>query len=84
MLHPLEIFDTQTLRLMSGAIEAAVQTMRLTGVETDDTGRLAMARRVMTAAAQGDGTALTLTEAALSAPSEPSVIIMPAAHRSSA
>jgi hypothetical protein len=84
MLHPLEIFDTRALRLMAGAIDAAVQTMRLTGAETDDTGRLAMARRVMAAASEGDVSALTLTEAALSMPVDAPITIMPIAHRSSA
>ncbi len=84
MLHPLEIFDTQALRLMAGAIDAAVQTMRLTGVETDGSGRLAMARRIMAAASEGEASALTLTEAALNRPAEASITIMPIAHRSSA
>lgn len=51
---------------MASAIEAAVQTMRLTGAETDGADRLAMARGVMAAASRGDCSALALTEATLS------------------
>lgn len=78
--HPLEIFDTEALQLMDGAVSAAIETMRLTGVETDNAGRLAMARSVMAAAVRGDATALTLTEAALS---ERLGRRLPVAHRSS-
>ncbi len=66
MRPPREIFDTEGLQLMTSAVEAATQTMRLTGLETDEAGRLAMARRVVAAACGGDHTALALTEAALS------------------
>jgi predicted transcriptional regulator len=66
MRHPLEIFDTDALRLMASAIEAAVQTMRLTGAEPDNTGRLAMARSVIAAAGRGENTILALTESILS------------------
>jgi molybdenum cofactor biosynthesis enzyme MoaA len=66
--HPVEIFDTDILRLMSSAVDAAVQTVRLTGEEPGGPVRVAMARRVIEAASSGDQTRLSLTEAALDGP----------------
>ena len=65
MIHPTEIFDTERLRLMSDALEAAVNTVRLGGTEPDDKLRLLMAQRLMVAAAAGESARLTLTGAAL-------------------
>ena len=65
MIHPTEIFDTERLRLMSGALEAAVNTARLGGTEPDDGMRLSMAKRLMAAAAAGENAKLTLIGAAL-------------------
>lgn len=65
MIHPTEIFDTERLRLMSGALEAALKTVRLAGIEPDDSLRLLMAQRLMTAAATGEDGRLTLVGAAL-------------------
>jgi hypothetical protein len=66
--HPVEFFDTDGLRLMSSALDAAVQTFRLTGEEPGGPVRLGMARRIIEAAASGDLTRLSLTEAALEGP----------------
>ena len=65
MIHPTEIFDTERLRLMSGVLKAAVKTVRLGGIEPDDSLRLLMAQRLMTAAATGEDGRLTLVGAAL-------------------
>ena len=65
MIHPTEIFDTERLRLMSGALEAAVNTVRLGGIEPDDGLRLSMAQRLMAAGAAGENAKLTLIGAAL-------------------
>ena len=65
MIYPTEIFDTERLRLMSGALEAALKTVRLGGIEPDDSLRLLMAQRLMTAAATGEDGRLTLVGAAL-------------------
>ena len=65
MIHPTEIFDTERLRVMSGALEAAVTTVRLGGIEPDDGLRLSMAQRLMAAAAAGENAKLTLIGAAL-------------------
>lgn len=65
MIHPTEIFDTENLRLMSRALDAAVNTLRLGGTEPDDALRLSMAQRLIAAAAAGERTILSLTEAAL-------------------
>ena len=64
MIHPTEIFDTEYLRLMSRALDAAVNTLRL-GTEPDEGLRLFMAQRLIAAAAAGERTILSLTEAAL-------------------
>jgi hypothetical protein len=72
VIHPTEIFDTDSLRLMSQALEAAVNTMRLGGVEPDNSLRLSMAQRLMAAGAAGECTFLSLTTAALGwQPAEP-------------
>ena len=76
-----EYFDTERIGLMAGALEAAVQTLRLTGVEADDALRWAMARRILAAASEGDHTSLLLAQAALTASLR---FRLPAAHRSSA
>ena len=65
MIHPTEIFDTEYLRLMSRALDAAVNTLRLGGTEPDEGLRLSMAQRLIAAAAAGERTILSLTEAAL-------------------
>ena len=65
MIHPTEIFDTERLRVMSGALDAAVNTVRLGGIEPDDSLRLLMAQRLMTAAATGEDGRLTLVGVAL-------------------
>ena len=65
MIHPTEIFDTERLRLMSRALEAAVNTARLGGIEPDDSLRLSMAQRLMAAATAGENARLTLIGAAL-------------------
>ena len=66
--HPVEFFDTDILRLMASAVDAAVQTIRLTGEEPDGTVRISIARRVIEAASLGDRTRMALTEAALDGP----------------
>jgi hypothetical protein len=65
VIHPTEIFDTENLRLMSGALDAAVNTLRLGGAEPDESVRLSMARRLIAAAAAGEKGQLTLAGAAL-------------------
>ncbi|MEI9901075.1 MAG: hypothetical protein WDN31_14095 [Hyphomicrobium sp.] len=65
MIHPTEFFDTASLRSMSIALEAAIGTVRLGGGEPDDRAKLAMARRLLAAAAAGERAFLSLTEAAL-------------------
>ena len=65
MIHPTEIFDSENLRLMSRALAAAVNTLRLGGTEPNDGLRLAMAQRIIAASAAGERTILPLTEAAL-------------------
>lgn len=65
MVHPTEIFDTENLRLMSRALAAAENTLRLGGIEPDDGLRLSMAQRLIAASAAGERTILPLTEAAL-------------------
>ena len=68
MRHPVETFDTPVLGGMALALEAAVATVRLTGVEPDDGVRWAMAQRIIMAARLGDKAPLTLAEAALDGP----------------
>ena len=65
MIHPTEFFDTESLRLMSQALQAAANTVRLTGAEPDKGLELSMARRLIAAAATGERTLLSLTQAAL-------------------
>jgi len=65
MIHPTEAFDTENLRLMSRALAAAVNTLRLGGTEPDDGLRLSMAQQIIAASAAGERTILSLTEAAL-------------------
>jgi len=65
VIHPTETFDTERLRLMSAALEAAVNTVRLGGIEPDASLRLSMAQRLMGAAAAGESAKLTLIGAAL-------------------
>ena len=50
---------------MAGALEAAVNTVRLGGVEPDDSLRLSMAQRLMAAAAAGESANQTLIGAAV-------------------
>ena len=64
-MHPVEAFDNDTLRLLSSALDAAVSTIRLTGVEVDDGLKFSMARGVVAAAAEGDEPRLNLISAAL-------------------
>jgi hypothetical protein len=63
VVHPTDIFDTEKLRLMSGALDAAAST-RLIGAEPDESVRLSMAQRLIAAAAAGERQ-LTLAGAAL-------------------
>jgi len=63
--HPVEIFDSELLRLMSEALRAAIATVRLTGTDTSTGVQLAMARRIIAEAAGGGCSRLSLTEAAL-------------------
>jgi hypothetical protein len=65
MIHPAEIFDSENLRLVSRALAAAVNTLRLGGTEPNDDLQLAMAQRIIGASAAGERTILPLTEAAL-------------------
>ena len=65
VIHPTEIFDTERLRLMSGALDAAVKTVRLGGIEPDGNYKLLMAQRLMAAAAAGENVQMTLVGAAL-------------------
>jgi len=65
VIHPTEIFDTERLRLMSEALDAAVKTVRLGGSESDDSNKLLMAQRLMAAAAAGESSKITLVGAAL-------------------
>jgi hypothetical protein len=64
VVHPTDIFDTEKLRLMSGALDAAASTLRLIGAEPDESVRLSMAQRLIAAAAAGERQ-LTLAGAAL-------------------
>ena len=64
VIHPTEIFDTERLRLMSEALDAAVKTVRLGGSEPDSH-KLLMAQRLMAAAAAGESSKITLVGAAL-------------------
>ena len=64
MRHPVEFFDTPALGKMATALDAAVNTLRLTGREPDDMIRWEMARRILSAASEGASTPLALTEAA--------------------
>jgi hypothetical protein len=66
MRHPVEMFDTELLRLMTEALEASTATLRLGGGEPSSELRIRMARRVAAEAAQGTHTRLSLAEAALS------------------
>jgi hypothetical protein len=50
---------------MARALDAAVATVRLAGVEPDDAVRWEMARRILAAARLGATSLLALTEAAL-------------------
>jgi len=65
MRHPLEIFDTADLRLMSEALQSAIATARLSGREPSAQVETEMARRLIRAAKDGRDTKLSLTEAAL-------------------
>ena len=64
-LYPVEFFDTPALGKMATALDAAVNTLRLTGREPDGMIRWEMARRVLSAASEGASTPLALTEGAL-------------------
>ena len=68
MRHPVEMFDTPAPGAMASALNAAVATVRLSGVEPDDGVRWAMAQRIITAARLGDKGPLALAEAALDGP----------------
>lgn len=65
MRHPVECFDSPALGTMARALDAAVATVRLTGVEPDDTVRWEMAQRILAAARLGATSLQALTEAAL-------------------
>lgn len=65
MRHPVEIFDTERLRLMAEALQAALATVRLTGADPAPELQAAMARRLIHEAQAGGNTRLLLTEAAL-------------------
>jgi hypothetical protein len=62
MIHPTEVFDVENRQLMSRALAAAVNTLRLGGTEPGDNLRLSMAQRIIAASAR---TILSFTEAAL-------------------
>jgi hypothetical protein len=65
MIHPTEVFDVENRQLMSRALAAAVNTLRLGGTEPGDNLRLSMAQRIIAASAAGERTILSFTEAAL-------------------
>lgn len=65
MIHPTEVLNSEHLRLMSRALSAAVNTLRLGGTEPNNGLPLAMAQRIIAASAAGERTILSLTEAAL-------------------
>jgi hypothetical protein len=65
MRHPVECFDSPALGNMARTLDAAVATVRLAGVEPDDTIRWEMAQRILAAARLGATSLLALTEAAL-------------------
>lgn len=65
MRHPVEIFDTDRLRLMAEALQAAIATVRLSGADPSPESQTDMARRLIHEARAGGDTRLTLTEAAL-------------------
>lgn len=65
MRHPIEIFDTPAHGRMAAALNAAVTTLGLAGLEPDDIIRWEMARRILSAARGGASTPLELVEAAL-------------------
>ncbi len=65
MRHPIEVFDTELLRLMTDCLQAAVATVRLSGGEPGTGTQVGMARRLIQEAARGSRSRLLLTEAAL-------------------
>ena len=65
MRHPIEIFDTELLQLMTQSFQAAIATVRLSGQDPDSAIQVAMARRLIREAADGSRSQLLLVEAAL-------------------
>jgi hypothetical protein len=68
MLHPIEIFDNELLKTMATSLEAALQTLRLTGREPQADMRIVLARRIIEGASFGTLTPLSLAETALEGP----------------
>jgi hypothetical protein len=81
-LPPFEAFDTETLRLMTAALDTAVA--KYYGASVDDSLRLGMARRVIFAAGHGDRDLDSLARAALDPAHAMAGFRLPAPHRSSA
>jgi hypothetical protein len=68
MRHPIECFDSDLLKTMAASLEAALQTLRLTGREPRAEMRMVMARRIIEGACFGTSTRLGLAETALDGP----------------
>lgn len=64
----LECFDADRVAVMGVAMEAAIATVRLAGIELDDENKLEMARRILRAMRESGASPLELVEAALDGP----------------
>lgn len=64
----LDCFDADGVAIMGVALEAAVSTVRLVGIEVDDENKLEMARRILKAMRESGASRLELVEAALDGP----------------
>lgn len=81
-LPSFEAFDSDLLRLMTTALDAAID--RYAGPNIDDVERACMGRRVIFAAGHGDRDLDLLARAALDPAAAFARLQLPAAHRSSA